>query len=108
MGTGIRIATLLGALMLLGPASAGAFTAQPFTPTYESQNYSKLNERQTIYNTPAYQALLAQIGAQNMAAALAVQAADPGREFATDLCGSGMTAVQVTCVSMTGPRTATG
>jgi len=90
MGTGIRIATLLGALMLLGPASAGAFTAQPFTPTYESQNYSKLNERQTIYNTPAYQALLAQIGAQNMAAALAVQAADPGREFATDLCGSGM------------------
>ncbi len=90
MSRQIRIGALVVALLLLGAPSAGAFKPQPFTATYEAQNYSKINERQRIYDTPAYQALLAQISAQNQSAALAAQAADPGREFATDLCGNGM------------------
>ncbi len=85
-----RIGLLAAALMLLSAPAAGAFIPQPFGPAYEAQNYSKTNERQTIYDTPAYQALLAQISAENQAAATMIQAADPGREFATDLCGSGM------------------
>jgi len=90
MGRQMRTSVLVVAIVLVGAPSAGAFKPQPFTPAYEAQNYSKINERQTIYDTPAYQALLAQISAQNQRAALAAQAADPGREFATDLCGNGM------------------
>ncbi len=86
----MAIGLLVAVLMLLWAPSAGAFIPQPFGPTYEAQNFSKTNERQTIYDTPAYQALLAQVSAQNQAAATMIQAADPGREFATDLCGGGM------------------
>jgi len=60
--------------------------AHAFDPAVEAQNYSKGQERQTIYDTPQYQALLAQVGQQNEQAALALQAADPEREFMTDLC----------------------
>jgi dienelactone hydrolase len=70
-------------------ASAGAFTAPAFNPQVEAQNFSKTQERATIYETPQYQALLRQVGAQNQQAALAMQAADPEREFVSDLCWNG-------------------
>jgi dienelactone hydrolase len=63
--------------------------AQAFDPPTEAENYSKGQERQTIYNTPAYQALLRQVSAQNSSAALAIQAADPERNFTGHLCAGG-------------------
>src|SRR5947209_11799997 len=61
-------------------------------PVVEQQNFSKTEERQTIYTTPQYQALLAQVSAQNLQDALAIKQNDPERQFYTDVCwqeGSG-------------------
>jgi dienelactone hydrolase len=71
------------ALLALAPA------AYAFDPSVEAQNYGKGNERQAIYDTPEYQALLAQVGAQNRLAATAMQAADPERDMLTHLCSTG-------------------
>jgi dienelactone hydrolase len=67
----------------------GAAVAQSFDPVIEAKNFSKIEERQTIYNTPEYQALLRQVSLQNRAAALQMQAADPERNFTGHLCASG-------------------
>jgi len=82
---------LICALALVACASltAAAPAAQSYDPVSEAQNYSKVQERQTIYNTPAYQVLLRQVGLQNRAAATAMQAADPERNFTGHLCASG-------------------
>ncbi len=51
-------------IVLLVVALAGLVSvpwAHAFDPTVEAQNYSKGQERQTIYDTPQYQALLAQV-----------------------------------------------
>jgi len=88
------------ALLLSSVAAAAAVTAtvgvplasasaKSFNPVVEAQNYSKLTERQAIYLTPQYQALLREVSTQNTAAAVAMQAADPGRTFADDLCWNG-------------------
>ena len=69
---------------------AGAAVAQAFDPAVEAQNFSKTQERQTIYNTAQYQALLRQVGAQNLSEAVAMQAADPERNFiGFHLCATG-------------------
>jgi dienelactone hydrolase len=73
------------ALALAAAAPAGA----AFDPLVEAHNFNKGNERATIYSTPQYQLLLARIGAQNQQEALAAQAADPERQFQTDLCARG-------------------
>ena len=70
--------------LFIVPAAAHAYD-----PAGEAQNYSKTQERQTIYNTPQYQLLLRQISNQNRSAALAMQAADPERNFTGHLCASG-------------------
>ncbi|MGI8846408.1 MAG: alpha/beta hydrolase [Thermoleophilaceae bacterium] len=71
-------------------ALLGAAPAVAFDPQVEAQNFSKGQERGAIYHTPEYQLLLRQISAQNQAAATAMQATDPERQFTTDLCGNGM------------------
>ena len=83
-------------ICLLAAAAALAVTAPvalaQFNPVLEAQNFSKTEERQTIYTTPQYQALLAEVSAQNLLAAQAVQQGDPERQFYTDVCwqeGSG-------------------
>lgn len=73
----------------VGVLAGGASVAQAFDPAVEAQNFSKIEERQTIYNTPPYQVLLREVSAQNRAAALAMQAADPERNFSGHLCASG-------------------
>jgi dienelactone hydrolase len=70
-------------LLALAPA------ASAFDPVAEGQNFNKGNERQAIYDTPEYQALLAQVSVQNRAAAMAMQAADPERNFLAQLCATG-------------------
>jgi dienelactone hydrolase len=70
----------------------GAPAAAAFDPVVEQQNFSKTQERQNIYLTPQYQALLTQVSNQNTAAALAIKVHDPERQFYTDVCwnyGSG-------------------
>jgi hypothetical protein len=66
---------------LVVPASAAAFD-----PVVEALNFNTGNERQTIYDTPQYTALLARVSLANEKGALTAQAADPEREFQTDLC----------------------
>ncbi|MGZ6696670.1 MAG: alpha/beta hydrolase [Solirubrobacteraceae bacterium] len=70
--------------LVLSPA------ARALDPAVEASNFSKGNERQAIYDTPQYRALLAQVSAQNQQAALAMEASDPEREYSSDLCWSGM------------------
>src|SRR5947209_18312724 len=81
------------AVLTAGLAAAGAPAAlAQFNPVVEQQNFSKTQERQNIYLTPQYQLLLQQISTQNTAAALALKASDPERQFYTDVCwnyGSG-------------------
>lgn len=59
-----------------------------FDPGYEAKNFSKTLERQAVYSTPQYQALLRSVGTANLAHALQVQATDSEREFVSDLCWS--------------------
>src|SRR6476660_6467255 len=77
------------AATLAAPVAAHAFTPTPFGPIVEAQNFSKIEERQAIYNTPGYQLLLRTVGARNAAAAAAEQVNDPEREFADHVCRSG-------------------
>ena len=86
-----RTLILVGAILVCAIAAAGAraFAPPPFDPVVEAQNYSKIEERQTIYDTPQYQLALRTISNQNFLNALATQAADPDREFVSDLCWNG-------------------
>jgi dienelactone hydrolase len=77
------------AFAIAGVLTAGASAATAFDPAVEAENFSKTQERQTIYNTPEYQLLLRQVSLQNRAAALAMQASDPERNFSGHLCASG-------------------
>jgi dienelactone hydrolase len=85
----IRSCTAWAGLALTAVLVAGVPAANAFDPAVEAKNFSKTQERQTIYNTPEYQALLRQISAQNRAAALTMQATDPERNFSGHLCASG-------------------
>src|SRR5207245_1007906 len=79
-----RVLALIAGIGLLAPASALGFD-----PVTEAQNYSKGQERQAIYLTPAYQAQLRLQSQVNGQAALLAQASDPERLFVTDLCWNG-------------------
>jgi dienelactone hydrolase len=74
---------LVAALMAFAPA------ASAFDPQAEAENYGKGNERSAIYSTPGYQLLLRQVSVQNRAAAMAMQAADPERNYLAQLCATG-------------------
>src|SRR3954470_2431971 len=83
MITKLRVAIALGAIALLG---GGATAALALDPAVESKNFSKTQERSSIFSTPEYQAQLRQIGLQNREDATAAQAADPERNFSTHVC----------------------
>ena len=65
---------------------AAANPPSTFNPVVEAQNFSITQQRQTVYDTPSYQAQLAADSAASTAQALATQAADPGRFFTDDVC----------------------
>jgi dienelactone hydrolase len=81
-------AAIAAAIVVFGLLCA-ASVSEAFDPSVESDNFSKIEERQTIYNTPEYQALLRQVSLQNRAAATEMQASDPERNFSGHLCGTG-------------------
>ncbi len=94
----MRLRGVLASRWTCGLAAAGALAVgapvalAQFNPVVEQQNYSKTEERQTIYTTPQYQVLLAQVSQQNLQDAMAIQRSDPERQFYTDVCwqeGSG-------------------
>ena len=74
----------LGAVLVTALTASTAAAA--LDPVVEAKNYAKTLERQRIYDAPDYQAKLRVASARNNANALAIQAADPEREFVTDLC----------------------
>ena len=67
---------------------SGAQAAPPsiFDPLVKAQNFSITQERQAIYDTPAYQTQLSVDSAASTAQALATEAGDPGRLSTDDLC----------------------
>jgi dienelactone hydrolase len=80
---------VIAVIAAVGAVAAPGAAAKPpstFNPIVEAQNFSITQERQAIYDTPAYQAQLAADSAASTARALATQAADPGRSFTDDLC----------------------
>jgi dienelactone hydrolase len=72
----------LGGLALPAAASAG----DPVDPTTEAQNFAITQQRQAIYDTPAYQAELTTVGTQEGLDATAAEAKDPERFFTNNLC----------------------
>jgi dienelactone hydrolase len=74
---------VVAALLAFAPA------AHAFDPAAEAENFGKGNERQAIYDTPEYQALLRQVSIENRVNATAMQAADPERDMLTHLCSTG-------------------
>src|SRR3954447_7501367 len=76
-------------VMVVALLSAAATALAAFDPVVESKNYSKVEERQRIYDTPEYQAKLRTQSQQNFENAVAIQASDPEREFVSDLCWNG-------------------
>src|SRR5207244_1520056 len=83
------LAAAVACTALAAPLVAQAFQPRPWSPSTEAQNFSKVEERQKIYDTPGYQLLLRDISAQNLVAARAEQVNDPGREFADHVCTTG-------------------
>ena len=77
------------ALLTLGAVAGAPTAALAFDPAVEASNFSKTNERAAIYSTPAYQALLRQVSAQNATAAAIINATDPEREFRDHVCQDG-------------------
>jgi hypothetical protein len=86
---GKRFTVGVVAMLAVVAAHVAAAAANPpttFNPVVEAQNFSITQQRQTIYDTPQYQAQLAADSAASTAQALATEAADPGRFFTDDLC----------------------
>jgi hypothetical protein len=72
------------AAVLVTAGGASAYDAQT-----EAENFSKIEERQTIYNTAQYQLKLRTIGQQNQQRALTIALEDPERNFHGQLCATG-------------------
>ena len=96
------LAVLIAAAVALAPGAAAAIPpaaipqyvvpppqpmpAKTFNPAQEALNFAVVEERQSIYDTPQYQANLAADSLQTTEGALTTEAADPGRFFTDDLC----------------------
>jgi dienelactone hydrolase len=85
MKTGVVPAGIVALLV----AAVAAPAAGAFDPAVEAKNFSKVEERQTIYDTPQYQLQLRLVSNQNFTEAVTAQAADPERQFTGDLCWNG-------------------
>jgi dienelactone hydrolase len=74
-------------------AALAALLAAPGALAYdaatEAQNFSKIEERQTIYNTAQYQLQLRRQSQENQQRAIETALADPERNFHGQLCATG-------------------
>ena len=73
------------------PAPPAEYPTPPveFSPLVEAENYSITQQRQQVYDTPEYQALLTEQSLLNTTEATTEAALDPERLFTTDLCWNG-------------------
>ena len=89
------VTSIVGALavgLALPVASYATEHEEPpttFEPVLEAENFSITQQRQTIYDTPEYQAELAEQGVKNHEEATLEQVGDPERNFSDDLCYEG-------------------
>ena len=74
------------AIAALHVAPAAAAPPTVFNPAAEAQNFSITQQRQAIYDTPQYQADLSADSTQGTIDGQTTAAADPERNFTTDLC----------------------
>jgi dienelactone hydrolase len=90
-GTAVRWVGVAGACVASLGAAGVSHAAPPttFDPVVEAKNFSITQERQAIYDTPQYQAQLAEQSALNGTEALTAQGSDPGRFFTNNLCWNG-------------------
>jgi dienelactone hydrolase len=74
-------------------AALAALLAAPgalaYDPATEAQNFSKIEERQTIYNTAQYQLQLRQQSQENQQRAITIGLTDSERNFHGQLCATG-------------------
>jgi dienelactone hydrolase len=92
LALGRALAGALLVLLALPAASLAIEHEQPptsFEPVLEAENFSITQQRQAIYDTPEYQAQLAEQGAKNREEATLEQVTDPERNFSGDLCYEG-------------------
>jgi dienelactone hydrolase len=82
----VATTALAATIALVAPAASVASAPSTFDPLVEAQNFSITLQRQTIYDTPEYQAQLTTDSASSLADALTTQASDPGRFFTNNLC----------------------
>ena len=89
--TAAGLLALAATLSLPGTAFATEHETPPttFEAQLESENFAITEQRQTIYDTPEYQAELAEQGKKNHEEATTEQAEDPERVFSADLCYEG-------------------
>jgi dienelactone hydrolase len=87
----LRAALIVGASLaaLVPVAGQAGFKPRAFSPTTEALNFSKVEERQAVYDTPGYQLLLRTVSLQNVLAADLEQINDPQRQFQDHVCRSG-------------------
>jgi dienelactone hydrolase len=74
--------------MAAAPAVASRMPPKKFNPVVEAKNYSMIEQRQAVYDTPQYQSKLAADSINGWVNGMLTQAADPGRFFIDDLCWS--------------------
>jgi dienelactone hydrolase len=89
------MAVVVGALMCVLALPAASYATEheepptSFEPVLEAENFSITQQRQTIYDTPEYQAELFRQGVENREDATNEQVRDPERNFSGDLCYDG-------------------
>ena len=84
-------------------------SARAFDPVVEAKNFSKIEERQTIYDTPQYQLAAAHdLRRRTGWRRSPHRPPTPSASSSPTSAGTGTTAARATCASTTGSRTATG
>ncbi len=72
-----------------GTGGEPKYRATSFNLAVETEDYSNVLERQSLYLQPGYQLQLREIGLRNGLAATNIELHDPQREFVSDLCWHG-------------------
>ena len=82
----VRILVVIAAFAGIAAASAVAMPPKTFNAAVEAKNFSIIEQRQAVYDTPSYQSKLALDSVDGFFNGMLTQAADPQRNFIDDLC----------------------
>src|SRR5437773_2350202 len=99
----------LFALTAVAFALTGGAAAAQFDPALEAKNVGKTAERKAyVTGTPAFQARMAQANAEEVGVLSRSSSTTPSAIRLETRAPAARTSALATCVSMTGPRTASG